>query len=94
LLCNLATVVQASVLQSVADAVAEISVVLRNTDVSAAGSTNSFGDDQLQVSLSPRRVSNRSFNRCSSSSSSSGSSSSSSNFHCSSNACEGKTGLL
>lgn len=42
---------QASVLQSVADAVAEISVVLRNTDVSAAGSTNSFGDDQLQVRL-------------------------------------------
>jgi hypothetical protein len=40
---------QASVIRSVADAVAEISVVLRNTDVSAAGSTNSFGDDQLQV---------------------------------------------
>jgi hypothetical protein len=53
--------VQAGVLQSVADAVAEISVVLRNTDVSAAGSTNSFGDDQLQVSLkavrSPPRLS-------------------------------------
>jgi hypothetical protein len=41
--------VQSSVIQGVADAVAEISVVLRNTDVSAAGSTNSFGDDQLQV---------------------------------------------
>lgn len=40
---------QANVIKSVADAVAEISVVLRNTDVSAAGSTNSFGDDQLQV---------------------------------------------
>lgn len=41
----------ASVIQSVADAVAEISVVLRDTDVSAAGSTNSFGDDQLQADI-------------------------------------------
>jgi sedoheptulose-bisphosphatase len=35
----------------VADAVAEISDVLRDTDVSAAGSTNSFGDDQLQADI-------------------------------------------
>lgn len=42
---------QAGVIHSIASAVADISVSLRNKDFDQehAGSTNSFGDDQLQV---------------------------------------------
>lgn len=44
---------QASVILCIAEAVADISVALRTTDFDQehAGSTNSFGDDQLQVWL-------------------------------------------
>eukprot|EP00775_Hariotina_reticulata_P012568 gene12568-12700_t len=41
----------ASVIRSIADSVADISSALRTMEFDEAGSTNSFGDDQLQADL-------------------------------------------